>query len=110
MADDDARRAAEVEDAYAERDALRSASRQQHDLGVQRTNERDLAFNGLRDQRTFADPRQASPEALAGSFDTVARLSHTAPDRAFTDVEQAEWTSALGTQASHYAAEEGRTR
>lgn len=107
---DETRHAAEVEAAYAERDALRAAARQRYDLGVQRTNERDLAFNGLLDQRTFAPPRQASPEALAGSFDTVARLPHTAPDRAFTDIEQAEWTSALGTQASHYAAEEGRTR
>lgn len=97
MSDDDARKAAEVDAAWAQHRG-------------QRTSERDLAFNGLLDQRTAAAPRTATPEALAGSFDTVSRLSHSAANRPFTQAEQAEWTSALGTQAGHYAAEEGRAR
>ena len=89
-----------------------AASRVAYDIGSQRTTELDLAFNGLVDQRTFADPRHAgSAEDLTRANLAVNSLLGRVRGRQFTDSEQAQWASALGEQAAYYAAEEeGRAR
>ena len=83
-----------------------------YDVGVQRYGELDLAFNGLLDQRTAADPRHAPTEdGFRSARDRISVLLGQADGRAFTDAEQVEWQSALGSAASYYAAEEdGRAR
>jgi hypothetical protein len=113
MADlSDPRIAAEVEAAYAERQAqlANSPSYQAYQQNSQRLTERDLAFNGLLNKHTFADPRLSTPDQIGAAHERAAQLAAQANGRPFTPTEQAEWTTALGTQASHYAAEEGRTR
>lgn len=89
-----------------------AAGRQAYELGTQRLTERDLAYNGLLDKHTSANPAHAPTVGeLAKAHDTVVALAAQAAGRPFTDTEQAEWTSALGSQAAYYAAEEeGRAR
>jgi len=104
--------AAEIEAAYAERQAQLAASpsHQAYQQNSQRLTERDLAFNGLLDKHPAAAPSLASPADLAAAHDTTSRLAREAPGRPFTEAAQDQWMAALDTQASHYAAEEGRTR
>ena len=87
-----------------------SDSANTYSMDSQRLTQRDLAFNGLADKHSFAAPSLAAPSDLAAAHDTVARLAGEASGREFTTSEQQEWQTALGTQASHYAAEEARAR
>jgi hypothetical protein len=110
--DHDERIAAEIEAAYAERQAQLAASptHQAYQQNSQRLTERDLAFNGLVGKHTFADPRVATPEQLGVAHALVGELAAQASGRPFTPAEEVQWQAALNTQASHYAAEEGRAR
>jgi hypothetical protein len=113
MSHPDPRIAAEIEAAYAERQAqlANSPRHQAYQRDSQRLTERDLAFNGLVDKQTFADPHHApTAEGLRSTQDTVSRLLDQARGRNFTAREASEWQAALGDQASYYAAEEGRAR
>ena len=112
MSHPDPKIAEEIESAYAQRQAqlAASASHQAYQQSSQRLTERDLAFNGLSDKHTFADPQVATPEQLGAAYDRVADLAAQASGRPFTPAEEVQWQAALNTQASHYAAKEGRAR
>jgi hypothetical protein len=88
----------------------REDAQRRYELGAQRLTDRDLAFNGLLDKRTFAAPHHATDAQLQASHQQVSALVEQAAGRAFTPAEELQWQSALSTQASHYAAEEGRAR
>jgi hypothetical protein len=105
-------KAAEIDAAYAERQAqlANSPSHQTYQRDSQRLTQRDLAFNGLVDKHTFAAPRSATPDQLGAAHNRVAELAAQASGRSFTPAEEVQWQAALGTQAGHYAAEEGRAR
>lgn len=83
----------------------------EYSLASERHNALDLAFNGLLDKHTAADPRHApTPEQFRSAQQKTSVLLDQAKGRQFTDSEAVEWGAALHTQASHYAAEEGRAR
>lgn len=83
-----------------------ATSRQAYELGSQRLTDRDLAFNGLLDQHTAADPRHApTAEEFEATQEKTSALLGQASGREFTDAEQLEWSTAMHATASHYAAE-----
>lgn len=110
----DAKTAAEIDQAWAEYRAAKAAnspSHQAYQRDSQRLTELDLAFNGLLDKQTFADPRhEVTAEGLRSTQDTVSMLLDQARGRDFTAREASEWQAALSDQASYYATEEGRAR